>query len=88
MFVNAPEDECIRRITSRGDALGADQARSLARRTNKLRANYYNFYTDKQWGNASTYDICIDSSKLSPEQIVDILSLYVRMRVGDIAESL
>lgn len=88
VFVNAPEDECIRRITSRGDALGVDQARSLARRTNKLRANYYNFYTDKQWGNASTYDICIDSSKLSPVQIVDILSLYVRMRVGDIAESL
>ena len=31
----------------RGDVAKEQDARALAERTNKLRANFYNFYTDK-----------------------------------------
>ena len=54
----------------------------MAEKKNKLRANYYNFYTDKEWGNATSYDLCIDSSILSIEQVADIIVEYVKKRIS------
>ena len=65
VFVHAPIEERVKRIMARGDSLTPQQARSLAEKTNKLRANYYNFYTDKTWGDAKTYDLTIDSSQMA-----------------------
>lgn len=81
IFVHAPIEECVRRITSRGDVTRETDAKALAERTNKLRANFYNFYTDKRWGAASSYDLCIDSSSLPMEQLADMVIDYVRRRL-------
>lgn len=43
IFVHAPEAACVSRIIERHDALSPDEARTLARRANKLRAAFYNF---------------------------------------------
>lgn len=83
VFISASEEACARRIVERGDAVSETAARNMARKTNKLRANYYNFYTDKEWGAAASYDLCIDSTQLSPEQVVELIIHYVKMRVGD-----
>ncbi len=85
VFITSSEEACAARIVERGDAPTVAAAKSLARRNNKLRASYYNFYTDKEWGAASSYDLCIDSSKLSPEDAVGLIAQYVKMRVGDMA---
>ena len=34
-----------------------EKAREIAEKANKLRANYYNFYTDKVWGDAASYHL-------------------------------
>lgn len=83
IFVHAPIDDCARRIVDRGEAPSMQQARTLAEKTNKLRANFYNFYTDKRWGMPCSYDLCLDSSKLPLEDLADIVIAYVRMRLGD-----
>lgn len=85
VFITADEDACAERIVERGDAPDMHAAKSLARKTNKLRANYYNFYTDKEWGVASSYDLCVDSSTLAPELVVELIVQYVKMRIGDMA---
>ena len=54
----------------------------MAEKKNKIRSSYYNFYTDKEWGNAASYDLCIDSSKLTSEQIADIIVEYTKKRIG------
>lgn len=82
VFVHAPIDECVRRIINRGERLTPEQARSLAEKTNKLRANYYNFYTDKRWGDASSYDLTFDSSLLPLENIADIIIEYTKLRLS------
>lgn len=82
IFVHAPMEECVKRIMKRGDKLTPDAARSLAEKTNKLRSHYYNFYTDKRWGDAATYDLTLDSSKLSMDAIADIVADYIRLRFG------
>ncbi|MBF0976298.1 MAG: cytidylate kinase family protein, partial [Bacteroidetes bacterium] len=41
--------------------------------TDKKRSTYYNFYTNKIWGQASSYDICLNTSLLGVEGAVDIV---------------
>ena len=80
IFIHAPLDECAKRIVSRNDSHTLEEARALAERTNKLRAEFYNFYTDKRWGHATSYDLCLDSSLLPLEDLADIVINYVHRR--------
>lgn len=80
IFVHAPMERCIDRITSRDKNLTREKARAKAEKINRLRANYYNFYTDKVWGAASSYDLTFDTSLLTPEDIVEIVKEYIRRR--------
>jgi len=80
IFLHAPEDECIKRIVGRGDCEKAEKARSILRKTNRLRAEFYNFYTDRTWGDSATYDITFDTSKLSMEAIADLVTAYIEAR--------
>ncbi|MDE6494806.1 MAG: cytidylate kinase-like family protein, partial [Duncaniella sp.] len=59
-----------------------DKARALAEKTNRLRAEYYNFYTDKTWGDAATYHLTIDSSTLPMDDIADIVIGYVKKKLN------
>lgn len=82
IFIHAPLEECARRIVERCDCKDIEEAKAFATRTNKLRANFYNFYTDKRWGDAQSYDLTFDSSLLPLEDIADIVIDYVRRRLS------
>jgi len=83
VFVHAPMEERVRRIVARSkDIKEKNAARILAEKTDKGRAAYYNFYTDKKWGDSASYDITFDSSVLSMDALCDILALYIRERFG------
>lgn len=79
IFVHAPMEECVKRITSRNDAIDEAKA-AMAKKTNKWRAEYYNFFTDKEWGNAKSYDLTLDSSLMSMEKNVELIKEYLRLR--------
>lgn len=81
LFVHAPVSECVKRIVSRNDAINESQARTLAEKTNKLRSNFYNFYTDKRWGAAASYDLCLDSSVMPMEDLADHVIDYIHRRL-------
>ena len=80
IFIHANMDDCIDRIMGRGDCKTREEARAKAEKTTKLRASYYNFYTDKTWGNAASYDLTINSSTMSMDKIVKIVADFVRCR--------
>ena len=82
LFVHAPMDERVKRIMGRADKEHEKEARTLACKTDKLRAAYYNFYTDKKWGDSASYDLTFDSSALPMEDICDLIALYIRRRFG------
>lgn len=70
------------RIMNRTGIDSAEKARALAEKKDKLRASYYNFYTDKTWGDAAGYDLSIDSSKLSTEAVAEFIVSYVKARLA------
>lgn len=82
VFVHAPIEARCRRIMSRGDFSGADieRVKALAERTDKLRSNYYNFYTGKRWGDSRSYDLTLDSSLLAMDALADVVIAYVNAR--------
>ncbi len=56
------------------------RAETIINKTDKTRANYYSFYTGQKWGATQNYDLCIDSSKLSDDKIVDLICAYIELK--------
>ena len=55
------------------------KAEQIINRTDKNRANYYSFYSGLKWGQPQNYDLCINSSRMTQENVVDIIANYVDM---------
>ena len=72
LFITAPLPNRIKRVAMR-NGISEDEAKDRIRRKDKDRAAYYNFYSAKEWGDAKSYDLCIDSSLLGIEGTVDLL---------------
>ena len=77
VFLTSPLSERVERICKRHD-LTADKAESLILQKDKAREEYYNYYTFGNWGVTSTYDLCIDSSKLGIEGTADFIIDFAR----------
>ena len=82
VFIHASIEARIERIVKRGDCANAKDAEELAIKKNKLRAEYYNFYTDKTWGDAASYDLSIDSSKITSADTANFVIEYVKKRIA------
>lgn len=81
VFLHATIDDCVARILSRSDCADEAKARRMAEHTNRLRANYYNFYTGRQWGDAASYDLTFSTSAIDIEDIADLVIEYLRRRI-------
>ena len=72
LFITAPLPNRIKRVAMR-NGISEDEAKDRIRKQDKDRAAYYNFYSAKEWGDAKSYDLCIDSSLLGIEGTVELL---------------
>lgn len=59
--------------------IARNRARNTVIKTDKKRANYYNYYTNKDWSSADSYDLCIDSTILGPDGTAALLGTFVQM---------
>ncbi|MBE6738531.1 MAG: cytidylate kinase-like family protein [Ruminococcaceae bacterium] len=60
-----------------------NKAEQIINKTDKVRANYYGFYSGQKWGFAQNYDLSIDSSKLTKDQAVELIEAYLKIRAGE-----
>lgn len=81
VFVSCSFDERIRRIASMYK-LPEAKAKELIEKTDKKRAAYYNYYTMKTWGAASSYHLCIDSSALSIDDAVHFIIEFAEKKLS------
>ena len=58
------------------------EAAELIERTDKKRAAYYNYYSMKTWGAASSYHLCMNSSMLGDEATADFIERFIREKLG------
>ena len=57
-----------------------EKARSVIKKVDKSRENYYNYYSDQKWGDPGNYDLCINSGKLGVESSAELIKDYLKLR--------
>ena len=72
VFIYAPFETRVKNVMERLDR-AEKSARKLVKRMDKERRSYYEFFTDEKWLDMGQYDLCIDSSRFTTEEIVKIL---------------
>lgn len=80
LFLTADEQDRIRRITARA-ACSEEEARRTMERIDRRRADYYNYYTARRWGEASTYDFTLNTSLLGEEESVEMILHFVSKKL-------
>lgn len=75
IFIRAEMDDRVKRISKRLDITEA-KAKDMCIKQDKQRASYYNYYTSKKWGDARSYDLCLNTSKISVDDCVDVILEY------------
>lgn len=81
VFIYANMEQRIRRIAQKYDLTDA-KAKDVIQKADKKRASYYNYYTNKEWGDAKGYDLCLNSGKLGIYGTVKAIMEYIKIRNG------
>ena len=79
IFIYADLDVRAQRI-ARIYNMTISEAKDLIKKNDKKRASYYNYYTNKIWGDAKSYDLCIDSGKLGIGGTAKAIEDYVKLK--------
>ena len=79
VFIYANSDFRATRVADEYHVSDA-KAREMMSKTDKKRASYYNFQSDKKWGMAASYNLCLESSTLGIEGSVNLIEDYLRYR--------
>ena len=79
VFITGNMFEKKRRIAERYD-IEKPRIEEFIRKTDKRRANYYEYYTDLKWSAASNYDLTVNSSVIGIEGAVKLISEFVAMK--------
>ena len=72
VFICAPMEDRVKRVCER-TGMEAAEAEKYIQRKEKNRRDYYNFFTLGNWGVASNYDLCLDSSLVGLEGCADLI---------------
>lgn len=73
VFIYADRDARIKHVMERDNIAKESDAWDVINKSDKRRANYYNYYSNKKWGDARTYDLCIKSNLLSVDDCADTI---------------
>ena len=80
VFIAADPSDRVKRVMQK-QGLTAEKAEELIEKTDKKRSGYYNFYSNKVWGAAESYHLCINTSALGIEGTVNLVRHFVEEKL-------
>ena len=80
VFITADRADRIERLCQSED-ITPIAAESLMERTDHSRAAYYNYYISRTWGEAATYQLCINSSLLGIDGTAECIIDFAERRL-------
>lgn len=57
-----------------------EEAEELINKTDLEREKYYNYFTNKKWGDRKDYDLMIDTSKIGVDNTVELIKTYLNLK--------
>ncbi len=73
IFITAPFEQRLQRMMKVHPNLSLKKTKHLLKRFDHQHRYYYRFFTGKEWGMASNYDLCINSASYGIEGSVDFI---------------
>lgn len=71
VFIHSDIERRARRVMEY-ENIDFNKAFELVKKSDKKRASYHNYFSDDRWGDARSYDICIDS-KIGLEKVAEMI---------------
>lgn len=83
VFITAKGEDRVERLLECNKIANAEKYTKgemieLLEKSDSRRESYYNYFTYKKWGAASSYDLCLNSSLLGIEGCVKIIADFIR----------
>ncbi|MCI8326868.1 MAG: cytidylate kinase-like family protein [Lachnospiraceae bacterium] len=76
LYFYAPREDCIKRVQD----ISSESVREIEKKIDKIdkyRAEYYKYYTGKDWKDATNYDFCLNTTSMSYEKLVEVVKAYI-----------
>jgi len=80
VFITADTNDRVKRVALDKN-ITREKAQEVIEKTDKKRSEYYNYFSNKTWGVAESYHLCINSSVLGIDETVDFISQFVKQRL-------
>lgn len=81
VFISADDEHRIERLSKLHDITPA-KAKDVMAKTDKKRSSYYNYYSSKKWGDAKSYDFCLNSSALGLDGTADMILTLAKAKMA------
>lgn len=81
VFISADRRDRVARLTAL-KGISEEKALQLIEQGDAGRARYYNFYSNKRWGEAGTYHLCVNSSVLGIEETTEYIKWFIKRKLG------
>lgn len=82
VFIHAPREYCMEQAAKK-HSMPLKELEKFVAKTDKRRAEYYKYYTGREWTDARNYDLCLNSSKLGFARCVEEIKSYINVRFHD-----
>lgn len=79
LFIHDSKENRITRVKKYQNVTD-EEAKELITKTDKSRAAYYNYYTNKTWGASCAYNLSIDVSVLGIEETVSMIKDFIERK--------
>lgn len=86
VYIEAPRQACIRSICKKL-FVSEEKAVQMIKKTDKYRANYYNYYTGGGiWTNPVNYDMTLNSDRIGRDKCVDVIEDFIGIKFAEEAD--
>lgn len=81
LYFYAPRRDCIDRVMNQ-NGLSEREAERKIEKIDKYRADYYRYYTGRDWNDARNYDFCLNTTSMSYDKLVEVVESSIRILQG------
>ncbi len=81
LFISAQLEDRINQV-SQHEQICFEKARKIIEHADKQRAAYYNYYSNKIWGMAASYHLCVNSSILGIDETTNLICAFIEQKMA------
>ena len=78
LYFCAPKRDCVARVMNQ-NGLSEKEAEKRIEKIDKYRAEYYRYYTGRDWNDARNYNFCLDTTSMSYEKLVEVVTNFIQI---------